>query len=356
MVAALGDLKAAAPSAFDDAVAMLEDPAWDDPGERVSKWSRDHVKQVVWEVLLVDATLERIERLWFLAAHPDARLRRKFVADALSSGRPELLERAEVLLHDDDPDLRGYAAIGLRNAIAHTRSHDYARRVLVMLVDHVVAFPTDGHIAAMMAIEWLNPDVAVQVRAHVAEAIEAVADPDWSTLEPSGPAWGDYGRVLVHGLAWNLDRTPEGSAQLERCGPFVPPLTLPSGCGPVVTAEARSDLEGSGLRGLSFRPVVLAKVVNLAWQDWDLDAPKPARYPAGGEPENYVLRRKHNPTIAATMPPLFELEVPAARADDPRPVDLDLVHHGDTVHVSAATREWMEPRWGRWIGFGPDRR
>ena len=50
----------------------------------------------------------------------------------------------------------------------------------------------------------------------------------WWVVNSCDLGWGDYGRALVTGLTWNLDRTAEGLLQLERTGPFVPPVTVTS--------------------------------------------------------------------------------------------------------------------------------
>jgi hypothetical protein len=118
--------------------------------------------------------------------------------------------------------------------------------------------------------------------------------------------WGDYGRALREGIAWNLPRV-DGALQLERTGPSIAPITFPSGDDIVViTAAVRSALESSGLRGCVFRPVIKARVVNLDWQSWPA-ADHPALYPAGGEPDRYILGRKNNPAAADALGELWEL-------------------------------------------------
>jgi hypothetical protein len=43
-------------------------------------------------------------------------------------------------------------------------------------------------------------------------------------LEAPEAPWGDYGSILQHGMTAHLGRNPEGLAQLERTGPFIPPI------------------------------------------------------------------------------------------------------------------------------------
>jgi len=117
--------------------------------------------------------------------------------------------------------------------------------------------------------------------------------------------WGDYGEILHHGISWNRGRV-DGFIQLERTGPFIPPLTMPSTHHVVVVESLRRKIVDSGLRGYAFVPVVKARIVRLNWESWPPSA-KPAKYPSGGEPENYVLRRKHHPASAEALGDLWEL-------------------------------------------------
>jgi hypothetical protein len=65
-------------------------------------------------------------------------------------------------------------------------------------------------------------------------------------------------------------------------------------------------LQGSHLTGLGFREVYKEHIVRLHWEKWDPQA-EPARYPASGEPEDYLLKGKHSPTAADEMGPVWSL-------------------------------------------------
>src|SRR5262249_34900527 len=117
--------------------------------------------------------------------------------------------------------------------------------------------------------------------------------------------WGDYGEILHHGIAWNRKRV-DGLIQLERTAPYIPPLTMPSVDHVVVVESLRQQLLRSTLRGYALLPVVKTRIVRLEWESWPRDT-KPAKYPSGGEPENYVLRRKHHPASADALGNLWEL-------------------------------------------------
>ena len=122
--------------------------------------------------------------------------------------------------------------------------------------------------------------------------------------------WGDYGRILINGLGpWYCGRE-DGLIALHRTGPFVPPISFPDG-GIVVTDDFRDILEKT-FSGLHFQPVVKKRIVSFRWENWDKTIPEPKRYPAGGEPENYILKRRHSEKVANEVGPLWELIVKPA--------------------------------------------
>jgi hypothetical protein len=86
--------------------------------------------------------------------------------------------------------------------------------------------------------------------------------------------------------------------RLERTGPFIPPISFPGISDVLVTDSIRGELDVAGLSGFSFREVVKHRIVRLDWHNWDKDAHEPVSYPAGGEPENYILGCKHSPEVA----------------------------------------------------------
>jgi len=87
--------------------------------------------------------------------------------------------------------------------------------------------------------------------------------------------WGDYGSILASGMSAHLPRK-DGLMQLERTGPFIPPISLP-GIGDIIVTDAfRAELESSGLSGFTFAPVMKARIVELNWEAWaDEDGDQP---------------------------------------------------------------------------------
>lgn len=120
-----------------------------------------------------------------------------------------------------------------------------------------------------------------------------------------GP-WGDYGRILAHGITMHLGPTSDGRLRLERTGPFMPAVTAP-GFSLLVNATMRQRIEISGLTGVSFREVEKAHIVRLAWDQWDKSAAEPEEYPEGGEPEGYILQHPHDERLANEMGSIFEI-------------------------------------------------
>ncbi len=118
--------------------------------------------------------------------------------------------------------------------------------------------------------------------------------------------WGDYSHILIGGLGQYCDRQ-DGRIVLHRTGPFVPPITVP-GDGIVVTDGFRGVLEVE-FPGLKFQPVVKKRIVSLRWETWDRTAPGPKHLPIGGEPENYILRRRHSDDVSQRIGPLWELVI-----------------------------------------------
>jgi hypothetical protein len=121
--------------------------------------------------------------------------------------------------------------------------------------------------------------------------------------------WGDYGDILQHGMGAHSARR-DGRMQLERTGPYIPPVTFPGLKGFVLTSAARLLLESSRLTGCTFRPVDKKLIVELHWEEWNLNAPEPASYPETGEPEDYILGQPHSSEAAKQLGDLWEVVIP----------------------------------------------
>ena len=183
-------------------------------------------------------------------------------------------------------------------------------------------------------------------------------------------AWGDYGDILQHGMTAHSSRI-DGNLALERTGPYIPPITLPGIGDIILTTEARRLLESSGLTGFAFRPVEKKLIVELHWENWDLNDEQPPEYPESGEPEDYILGKQHNKTASDALGDLWEISV-ANIATILRPTEIvrsfrelridlrswngaDLIRgsgYGSMLFTDRA-QEWFTGRWGEYIQFEP---
>jgi hypothetical protein len=186
--------------------------------------------------------------------------------------------------------------------------------------------------------------------------------------------WGDYGSILVHGMTAHLGRKggDEGTIQLERTGPFVPPITFPGAGDVIVTDGMKQAMEAAGFQGVSFRPVSLAHIVDVPWHTWDLKAEEPPFYPEDGEPEGYILDKAHNSRVAAQMGTIWEVvlqdgaEVKRVQVGrnswdvkfhfiegSTKGFDMFSVPQNGYKYVSERAKRWFETHFGQWTSFKP---
>lgn len=192
-------------------------------------------------------------------------------------------------------------------------------------------------------------------------------------LDQAEMPWGDYGSILLSGMSGHRERW-EGRIQLERTGPFIPPLSFPGLRDIVVTASFRHELERSGLTGLTFQPVLKRHIVHLEWDRWDRSADEPVEYPESGEPEDYILEREHSPATADAMGELWEACL-GEHADvervpiGPNSWEVEIYLRPSTwdgtdwfyargvgyIYVSERAKIWLEARVPEWITCQPAR-
>jgi len=180
--------------------------------------------------------------------------------------------------------------------------------------------------------------------------------------------WGDYGYMLQHGMAAHLPRQG-GKLRLERTGPYIPPISLP-GIGEIVlTTQAKHLLDSSGLTGFTTETVEKALVVELHWENWNLDAEQPFEYPESGEPEDYILGKPHSASASAALGELWEIVVPGTltvirarsivssykelKIDVSTWNGADLVRSNDfgSILFTEKARDWFSGHWGKYIAF-----
>src|SRR4051794_17551734 len=110
-----------------------------------------------------------------------------------------------------------------------------------------------------------------------------------------------------------VSREENGLLALTRPGPFMPPITLPEmqnrpkGYAMVVTETFKIQLEGSGLTGLSFRPVIKQHTFFMEWEKWVLTGAAPPTDIETNQPVHYFPRQPHSSEVAAALGDLWEV-------------------------------------------------
>ena len=188
--------------------------------------------------------------------------------------------------------------------------------------------------------------------------------PHFYRLTRTEPPWGDYGDILIHGMA---TRSKTGVLELERSGPYIPPITQP-GRTVVVSAAFLKELQGSNLSGYEIGPVNKKRIPMIDWREWEPYGSKEMKYPTGGEPENYILRRKHSPEAADGLGEIWELRFQLGiqvsreggyhlvgdtwKGSDFFQADGD---YSNNHYVSEKARDWLLEKVPEWVAFEAER-
>ena len=192
---------------------------------------------------------------------------------------------------------------------------------------------------------------------------------DIFALKPAQGPWGDYSQILAHGMSKHRARV-ENRIQLERTGPFVPPVSLPSIGDFIVTDGTRLALERAGLSGFSLAPVDKVHVARVDWENWDRKASEPRVLPPSLEPADYILGSPHDAAASREMGALWEVILSEHGAGErevvgkgPRrvyritlsidgsPPDLFRARGLGYVFVTLRAREWLEKNAVGWVDF-----
>lgn len=120
--------------------------------------------------------------------------------------------------------------------------------------------------------------------------------------------WGDYGNILFRGLLNVMDKNFHDLEipEVERTGPFVPDIYIANTRDLVITDHLKKIVEKANLSGIKrYKEIKKKKIVNIDWQQWDLAHSDPKHYPKSGEPEDYILKGKHDETLIDDIPKLW---------------------------------------------------
>lgn len=127
--------------------------------------------------------------------------------------------------------------------------------------------------------------------------------PEWYSID-TVTKWGDYWTILIAGMTAHLPRLGE-RLQLERTGPYVPPMVV-SGLEDLVVTESMKALLATVPGVTGFRPVVKTRIVLLDWSKWELSGEIHELYQFR-EPEDTVLSLDHDPALAHDIGELYEV-------------------------------------------------
>ena len=189
-------------------------------------------------------------------------------------------------------------------------------------------------------------------------AIMLMNTPHFYRLSRPDTPWGDYGDVLIHGMA---SRSDSGELEIERTGPFIPPITQPTGS-VVVTAQFLKQLSIAGFKGIVVGPVHKKRIVLIDWHLWEPFGPNQGEYPDDCEPESYIWNGKHSVKAAATLGELFELSF-GLGARVSREGGFHLVgsswdgsdffraESAPGVYLSQRARDWLSHNASEWVSF-----
>lgn len=178
------------------------------------------------------------------------------------------------------------------------------------------------------------------------------------TLHGADGPWGDYSDILLHGMVDYQDDAPD-RVLLERCGPYIPPVSVPHG-DVIVTDEARSALVRA-FPDLQFVEVEKKRIVRLDWHKWDQTKDEPKRYPRGGEPENYILKRRHSQKTANAMGRLSALRqtlIPGVQVEGSSAVvaheltgamAFTAARLGGYTYVRGELADWLGENYGQYV-------
>lgn len=124
---------------------------------------------------------------------------------------------------------------------------------------------------------------------------------EWFSIE-TATKWGDYWSILIGGMT---GQRKGDQLQLERTGPFVPPMVVSGMSDLVVTESMRRVLEPlPGVAG--FRSVIKERIVRLDWSKWELST-ETREILQFREPEDTVLSGQHDAALAKEIGELYEV-------------------------------------------------
>ena len=189
--------------------------------------------------------------------------------------------------------------------------------------------------------------------------------------------WMHFGDYLISGRTTRYHLSP-APMDLERFGPFVPPLYM-THTRAIVSNATRLAIERDRPFDVGFRRTHYERVLPLGWHEWDFDAPYPPVIPTNRDPGYYYFdvmdrmtdseRTRVSAELAQEMEQSWELVLPVI------PCDVRWLGNQDELEVTlldeeykglfyssdreiypladVATKRWFEANVGPWAHFEP---
>ncbi|MHC9538068.1 MAG: hypothetical protein AB9903_00965 [Vulcanimicrobiota bacterium] len=110
----------------------------------------------------------------------------------------------------------------------------------------------------------------------------------------------------------------------------------------------------------------------MDWHKWNRELDDPPAFPSTGEPEDYILKRRHNPKLAEEIGPVWELVVSKKGRIEKRKkvnpnswfdIDIYLIAESwpgvdffraeDVLYlfITLRAKKWLEENAGDWLSF-----
>lgn len=189
--------------------------------------------------------------------------------------------------------------------------------------------------------------------------------------------WGHFGEYLIGGRTTRTHLSP-APMDLERFGPFVPPLYT-THIRVLVCDSLRRAIERERPFKVEFRSTHYERLLPLPWHEWDLNAEQPPLIPSHRDPEYYYFdimdtmsdeqREAACAELARTMERSWELILPVIPCDvtwnqqeGKHFVRLQHQQYKGIFYPSKAevwplaaqdAKDWLEAHVGPWAHFEP---
>ncbi len=292
----------------------------------------------------------------FLLDYHNPLLRGMYIEKLAAIGEAFSLQHIRTYLIDrDDDEDRRTILHGISLSTYGSVSDEYSQGVVDLLTHHLQQVEEKEKESILDLIREFSKETYDRLKPHLPPDVCPLESGDpYYTFGEIKPFWGDYGDVLINGISWIEDKKLGTEyIQLQRTGPFVPPITFPSIFDIVITDVLKRRLEESKLTGPSFKPVHKVKLVKINWHEWDRESRKPEKYPSQSEPENYILRRKNRPELHEIVGELWELCLPPK--NELSTVDLFSIETPYRLEYVASRKavRWLLDHVKDWISIAP---